>query len=1502
MTFTAASSSEFRAPQWSLINRAQTVEAWFKTTSSGVIIGMSNDTAATGTPTHWTPAVYVGSDGLLRGGFWTYTGFPGMVSTTTVTDGAWHHVMLVASTTYQSLYLDGNQIGVTNAGVDNQDMYEVRVGRGYTNSWTGGNGGWLGFNGQIDEVSIYPYPLSVARVQAHYKAAKLGVLTSGSHKIRIDYQDLGGNASLNLYSGGIGSTTPVAASSLTPGYGLVTSTTDADGKSTGYEYQYPELGLQTATIADPGSLALRTETTYEPAGTGPTAGLRRQTGRKLPATAGTGTNTNTFTYYTAGVAPWTSTNAAETANNPCPVGGTGIIQGGAAKTKTTITAGDGSAQSEAFVYFGNGLLAASKKNSESGWTCFDYDARGRVTSKSIPAFGTAPARTVTYNYAVGGDPTVTTVSDNSTSSVASNPTITTTTDWLGRTLTYTDALGKVTTTSYDDPSGRVASTVGPSGYGTVTQAYDSAWRPTTTSIGGAAIATVGYDSGSGLPTSVTYPSTGGGIGNGATVTTGYDLRGRTASLTWTGPGSTALTSDTVTRSLAGRISDEAFDGTIGGAGDANTPGDNYLYDGAGRLTQGYVQGHHFTYDFATAPTSADCPTGSLVANKNSNRTSTLDQPTSGSAVTTKYCYDAADRLLKSTDASIGTNVAYDPRGRTTTLGGDTYAYDSSDRHASTATGGGTTTTTVAAPTVVATSKVQAGSGTSSWTVPKPTGLAVGDVLVVAVTHDASLSSYSPSGWNFVDYEGNWSVSPAMVIETYTKVADALDVAGTGWTFGLSGSPSNTSTSVATAVRGVDTTGASPWTDGAYSSAGTGGRNSSSSSSGSATSLSVGAVTSTQVNDLALTFVASNANGVTFTPASGYTEQQDTSYSTGRNVEVAAKTLTAAGSSGSPSVTASTGTGLSGVHVIFKGITTTTTTGGSTVTAPTVVSTSKVQAGSGTSSWTVPKPTGLAVGDVVVVAVTHDASLSSYGPSGWNYTDYEGNWSVSPGMVIETYTKKADSTDVAGTGWTFGLSGSPSNTSTSTAIAVRGADTTGATPYSDGAYSSAGTGGRNSSSSSSGTATSLAIGQVTSTQANDLSVTITSSNVNGVTFTPGSGYTEQQDTSYGTGRNLEIATKTLTTAGASGSPTVTSSAGTGLSAIHLTLKGITTGGATTTVGYVRDPQDRIIARTLNGTVTGCYVFTGSGDTPDQTLAGSGTSCSATVAETTYGLPGGVTVTKRGASSTDVWALTNLHGDIAAVTNGAGVKQGATLLYAPDGNPLGGLPDDAAGNFDAGWEGSHQKYLEHETGLQPTIEMGARPYNTLIGRFLETAPILGGTPNDYSYAQDPINQSDLTGTIVPDSQKCNVSKQFKKEHKQYCANLQKHTGFGWIGKHWRGALQVASIAAAIGCVAVTEGAMAPVCLKISIAVSSLSTAVSAYDNVLKPKQKCLGNFVRDAGVNLFSAGIGPYIWGGSTLLEGGTAASGPSVRAFGNGLGAAGTVGSTSASSASFCSGA
>ena len=89
------------------------------------------------------------------------------------------------------------------------------------------------------------------------------------------------------------------------------------------------------------------------------------------------------------------------------------------------------------MYDAAGRVLAARVNSDT-WSCTSYDARGRVTSQTIPASTTAPARTVTNNYAVGSNPAVTSVSDNNVTGSPNSGTITTTTDWRGRTTSTND--------------------------------------------------------------------------------------------------------------------------------------------------------------------------------------------------------------------------------------------------------------------------------------------------------------------------------------------------------------------------------------------------------------------------------------------------------------------------------------------------------------------------------------------------------------------------------------------------------------------------------------------------------------------------------------------------------------------------------------------------------------------------------------------------------------------------------------------------------------------------------------------------------------------------------------------------------------------------------------------------------------------------------------------------------------------------------------------------------
>ena len=486
---------------------------------------------------------------------------------------------------------------------------------------------------------------------------------NSSVPVRVEIKDETGRASFALLQRLLPSTAfnQITASFLTPQLGLATATVDADGHITRTGYTggsvSPVFGLPSATTTETSPANLVESYTHE------TTYLRR-TSRTLPG--GTGTTVQ-----------YVHTNG--TRNSPCD-SATSVAQAGRQTRSISATSGaSGDAITYDTYYDAKGRTQGTTSGryadvnaGSTSWTCTTFDSRGRPTQVAHPAFGGEPARTVTTDYAVGGNPLVSSTTDSA-------GTLSTTVDLLGRTMSSTDVWGVLTTTSYDTAGRPSLSTVvaGATSFTRGTD-YDSYGRATVQKLNTQPIANVTYDDADRM-TALAYPSGTGNAGNGTSGAFVYSTStGDLNKSTWTQSNSTLLTSDEITeRWLTGRIRDQATDGV-----DPNGATDNYTYDGAWRLTgavtaEGAGTRTH-SYAFAATGGCGDLTT----AGANSNRTSKTVTPYGGSAVTRTYCYDKADRLTSTSDPSVGT-LAYDTHGNTTTLGNETHVYDNANRHMAT---------------------------------------------------------------------------------------------------------------------------------------------------------------------------------------------------------------------------------------------------------------------------------------------------------------------------------------------------------------------------------------------------------------------------------------------------------------------------------------------------------------------------------------------------------------------------------------------------------------------------------------------------------------------------------------------------------------------------------------------------------------------------------------------------------------------------------------------------
>ncbi|MDM7855582.1 PKD domain-containing protein [Cellulomonas alba] len=141
------------------------IEAWFRTTTTagGKIVGFGN--ANTGTSNNYDRHIYMDTSGKVY--FGVYPGSSQTLQTSKAyNDGKWHQVAASLGPNGMQLFVDGARIA---------SRADVTSAQAYSGYWRiGGDSPWSGaafFNGDIDDVSIYPTPLTRAQVDAHWVAA-----------------------------------------------------------------------------------------------------------------------------------------------------------------------------------------------------------------------------------------------------------------------------------------------------------------------------------------------------------------------------------------------------------------------------------------------------------------------------------------------------------------------------------------------------------------------------------------------------------------------------------------------------------------------------------------------------------------------------------------------------------------------------------------------------------------------------------------------------------------------------------------------------------------------------------------------------------------------------------------------------------------------------------------------------------------------------------------------------------------------------------------------------------------------------------------------------------------------------------------------------------------------------------------------------------------------------------------------------------------------------------
>jgi len=157
-----------------LNNQTISISFWFKSSinQQGALLGHQNSVVG-GSASQYVPIAYNRSDYMLHAGMYSgnTTTSNANASGGVYTDGNWHHLVIRANGTSQSIYIDNFPQGTSTNGYNVlSGMTKGQIGAAKIgNAWPSYPAlGWVYFNGVIDDLAIYHGDLTIADINALY--------------------------------------------------------------------------------------------------------------------------------------------------------------------------------------------------------------------------------------------------------------------------------------------------------------------------------------------------------------------------------------------------------------------------------------------------------------------------------------------------------------------------------------------------------------------------------------------------------------------------------------------------------------------------------------------------------------------------------------------------------------------------------------------------------------------------------------------------------------------------------------------------------------------------------------------------------------------------------------------------------------------------------------------------------------------------------------------------------------------------------------------------------------------------------------------------------------------------------------------------------------------------------------------------------------------------------------------------------------------------------------